>query len=563
MEMTNRSGRATGLCVFFCLAPFLLALFHEWLSAAAALVLVSFIAASVSRGDKLTIPFQPLTAAVFLLPLAFAVSSFWAVDRGLAWFGVLKFLPLPLFALLLSQVPGSTRKTMLRTIPCTAAVMTVVSGALSLIPPLSPFFLVNGRLAGFFQYPNAYAAYAAVGVTLILTREEARLFDCVPLLVLLAGIAWSGSRAVMLLLALAMLICAVFAPNVKRRRECLTVLLLCAIAAGLFLLGRNGWELSAAARSLTHRSSTVYGRLLYDRDALMMILKRPFGYGYLGYAFEQGRVQTGVYSVTHVHNDFLQILLDVGWLPFAVCIWAVIAGLRRADRGGRIAASVLLAHSFVDFDLQFIALDFVLILLLMPEDGERKKRADAKPPNRAAVLCGACLIGAFSLWLGASSFLHHIGREEAAFRIYPQNTLAAMNLMRDAEGLEERAAYAEKILTWNPSCAQACRVMARSAFAGGDIEAMSRWAGEGIACAKYDLDGYLDYFDMLSYALSLYRQAGDKVSESWCLDRLAAISERLREVKETTSPLAWKIADQPKLDLPEEYELRLNEYGIK
>ena len=576
MKLTDNLRRETewGLCAVFCAAPFLLALFHEWLSALAAAVLAGMAAAAGWRGKKLTVPVRPMTAAVLLLPIAYAVSSFGAADRGMAWFGVLKFLPLPLFCLLLAQVllaqasgPASAtaaapasdtvRKKLLRTVPWTAAVMTVLSGALSFLPSLAPLYLVNGRLAGFFQYPNAYAAYAAAGTVLILTREEERgKLDLIPLPVLLLGIAWSGCRAVMILTAAAMILCAVTAPSGKRRAECLTAAVLAFGAAALVLLARNGWEISALFGSLTRRSSTVYGRLLYDLDALPVIAKHPLGLGYLGYAFRQGSFQTGVYTVTHVHNDYFQLLLDAGWLPFAVCLWAVIAGLRRADRGSRIAASVLLAHALVDFDLQFVAMDFLLILLLTPEN-EGKPGRGSVTLGKPAVLTCACLVCAFSLWLGASSFLHYIGREDAALRVYPRHTQAAMNLMRDADGPEARAEYAGRILTWNDSCAQAYRVMARSAFAEGRIEAMARYAEAGIACSRFELAGYLDYFDMLFYALGLCRQAGDQTGEAWCRARLEAIPEMLREVKASASPLAWKLTDQPELDLPEEYELRL------
>ena len=551
----NKSVQNIGkeILAVFCISPFLLGLFHEWLSALVTLLLLFLIGNTVHHNQKMTISSTPLLLVSMLLPLAFVLTSFWAVDRGMAWFGVLKFLPLPLFTLLLAQVSGSTRKKMLRTIPWTAAVMTILAGALSFIPSLAPFFLVNGRLAGFFQYPNSYAVYLLVGTTLILTQEGRRFREYILLLILLGGIAWSGSRAVMLLLAMALILCSILAPSKKNRLENLSLTILCALAVILYLLGRNSWEFAAAFSSLTRRSSTVIGRLLYDRDALPVILRHPLGLGYLGYAFKQGSFQTGVYTVTHVHNDFFQILLDIGWLPFVVCVWAMITGLRRADRGTRIAASVLLAHSLVDFDLQFVALDFVLILLLMPENENRHTVS----LNQAAMLACACLIGVFSLWLGSSSFLHYIGQEEAALRIYPRNTFAALTLMSEADGTKDRAAYAEKILTWNTSCAQAYRVRARTAFSQGDIEGMIQYAEAGIKCSRYELDGYLDYFDMLSYAITMFRQVGDGYSEAYCCSRLASIPKMLKEVKETTSPLAWRITDQPELNLPEEYEIRL------
>ena len=58
----------------------------------------------------------------------------------------------------------------------------------------------------------------------------------------------------------------------------------------------------------------------------------------------------------------------------------------------------------------------------------------------------------------------------------------------------------------------------------------------------------------------IFRQVGNKYSEDYCRARLASIPEMLDEVKETTSPLAWWITDQPELNLLEEYEIRLVDY---
>ena len=54
--------------------------------------------------------------------------------------------------------------------------MTVLSGGLSLIPPLNGFFTVNSRLAGFFQYPNTFALYLLAGIILTGSRTGFVLF---------------------------------------------------------------------------------------------------------------------------------------------------------------------------------------------------------------------------------------------------------------------------------------------------------------------------------------------------------------------------------------------------
>ena len=105
-------------------------------------------------------------------------------------------------------------------------------------------------------------------------------------------------------------------------------------------------------------SSTWKGRILYDLDALKMIAKYPFGMGYHGYAYVQGRMQTGVYKTLFVHNDWLQAALDLGILP-AVLFAAVM--LRQLLKGSQSSMQkqillLIMLHMLVDFDLQFTAI---------------------------------------------------------------------------------------------------------------------------------------------------------------------------------------------------------------
>lgn len=144
-----------------------------------------------------------------------------------------------------------------------------------------------------------------------------------------------------------------------------------------------------SGRFLTYSLSpgTFYGRLLYYRDALPVILKHPLGLGYLGYFETQGSFQTGVYTVMHVHNDLLQIFLDAGWLPGILCIVSFVRMLTGgAKKKGaehrlplRMIVTVIVLHSLLDFDLQFVSVVFVLLLCmadLSPEKELYKQTGD-------------------------------------------------------------------------------------------------------------------------------------------------------------------------------------------
>ena len=90
----------------------------------------------------------------------------------------------------------------------------------------------------------------------------------------------------------------------KRLRIPLMLLLAACVAAALLFVAITGNQ-DTIGRFLTIslESSTLMGRLLYYRDVLPVILKHPFGLGYMGYYYAQGGFQTGVYATKFVHNE--------------------------------------------------------------------------------------------------------------------------------------------------------------------------------------------------------------------------------------------------------------------
>ena len=550
----NKNGSYLLLSAVFCAAPFLTGVFREWQSALVSLLLAAVIAVRTAESRKLRLARTPLTYAAVLLPAAFAVSALWAADRGMALVGMIKFLPLPLFAAALTQYGPEKRDRLLDALPYCGAAMTAASLALCLVPSLRELVTVNGRLAGAFQYPNTFALYLLAGAAAALYGRKPSAMRASAALISAAGIVMSGSRAAILLMIAFLPAYVVSLKDKKTRLKAALIAAagLAAAAAAVFIAG--GDSVISRITTLSWRSSTVIGRLLYDVDALPVILKNPFGLGYLGYYFRQGGFQTGVYSVMHVHNDIFQLPLDVGWIPAALFGWAVVSSLKRADKRKRMLTAVILLHSAVDFDLQFVAVDLVLLTALT-YDGEKSFDLSAK---QTAAGCAAA--GLLSLWLGSASLMYSLRAYDIAAGIYPGYTLAYLSKLGEDEGAAKNA-DAGRIAALNGSCAPAYRVLARSAFAEGDVTGMIKYAEKGISLSKYDLAGYLDYIDMLSIAADMFRRSGDAESEAFCRARLAGIPAALEEVKRSTSPLAWMITDRPELDLPPEYTEKINGNG--
>lgn len=508
-------------------------------------VLLAILVWGGFRGKEIIIPRGGLFFSTLLLVVSFAVSALWAVDRGMALLGFVKFLPLPLFVLLTAQ-PDGRETDALSLLPPLGAGMTVLSFVLGRIPALTSYFFVNHRLSGFFQYPNTFALFLLLGVAYLLTKEKLAVLSLTELGVLLAGIALSGSRTTFVLLIGTMLY-SIAAADKRKRRLLLSVFGIFVVVVVLYVVVTG--DVSSVGRYVTTslHSSTLLGRILYARDALPIIAAHPLGLGYLGYYFTQGSFQTGVYSVMNIHNELLQILLDVGWLPAIVCVGAVIVYWKKCGRDERLPVTLILLHSLFDFDLQFIVIDFVLLLLLQHGGGK-----SLHPPKlvAAAALPAALLC----IYVGTASFAFFIGNFDAATAIYPNYTLAWLQSLPQAETAEKMESVADHILAQNESVSLAYSAKARVAYASGDIAGMIENKQKALSLSKYQMEEYLDYFYMLEDCRERYAAAGDAKSAEICRRYLLEIPELLDAVSQGTSALAWQIADKPELTLPTAYQ---------
>ena len=534
------------------ICPFLLGCFFPWGSALISLVLIVLLLLLVRRGQLWATRSAPFLAAVSIVMFHLG-GMLWGTDRGMALIGAVQFLPLPLFVLLLEQYAPDQRTTLLRRMPYAASVMVLLSFLLSRISSLESWLLVAGRQAGFFQYPNTYAIFLLFALVLVLFGASLR-FGRLPWLVLLTlGILLSGSRIVFFLLLAVFLI---FFIREKSRKARLSVL----VIAGAAVLGSILYALLTGNRDSIGRfltssftASEFVGRLLYARDAIPVILRHPLGLGYTGYHCLQGSFQTGVYSTQHVHNEFLQLLLDVGWVPAGLFLWALWRGLRSREGGfcRKMLLAVLLLHCLLDFDTQFISITLLLFLVLDTEPQAQKRLPAGRiiRPFSAGLLT---LLALLSLWTGSASFLYYLRNPSAAVKIYPAYTAALEDLLSDASE-QDLGTLADRVLRLNQSVALAHDAKARSLFSAGSFSGMREHKLEAIRLAKYQIAEYLDYFDMLIYSHQIYLQAGDSASADRCLSLIAEIPAMLEAADARTSRLGRMIKDQPDLTLPPPY----------
>ena len=434
--------------------------------------------------------------------------------------------------------------------------MTVLSGGLSLIPPLNGFFTVNSRLAGFFQYPNTFALYLLAGIIVLLAKEKWEMRKVFILLILSVGIILTGSRTGFVLFAVTVL-CFCFVLSDRRIRISLAGgLVLIAAAAGIYTYITG--DTSSVGRFLTtsFSSSTFLGRILYFKDAVPVILTHPFGLGYLGYYFSQGAFQTGVYSVVNVHNELLQILLDIGWIPAVIFVWAVFRGIRRGNLQSRLVALAIMLHSMFDFNLQFLSICFILFTSIDQDESMSvfRVRSNSGKSGKIIMAASTVVIGCISLYFGIASGLYYLKMYSTAAALYPGYTNAWMQILMQAEDADEMETTADKILVMNPSNPLANNAKARAAYSRGDFGSMIEYKSRALEYYRYNLEEYLDYFNMLYVGYQLYMQNDDPESAGICAEQIQTIPEMIDEVTDQTDPMAYEIADKPDLELPQEYK---------
>ena len=537
------------LKIFIAAAPFLIGVYYEWASCLVCILLIGYLRYCFKMKGKIQISWSlPLFAAA-LIPVAYGISALWAVDSGMALLGMVKFLPLPLFVLAVQQTEKEERESLTDYVPASGMIMVILSWVLGLIPVLEIYFRVNGRLAGFFQYPNTFALYLLVGIIILLSKEQWNKVKVLDLLVLLTGILLTGSRTGFILLVVTILHFCFWIREKKARLGLLGILALLMAVTGIYVLisGNTG----AIGRYLTasFSSSTFLGRILYYKDALPVILRHPFGLGYMGYYFTEGSFQTGVYSVVNIHNELLQFLLDIGWIPTGILAWVLIKGIISGKRKEQLIIIVILLHSMLDFNLQFLSIVFILFSVIGIREKNEKKNA-----RKGALIVGTVLISGASFYFGLDSALYYLKQYSASATLYPGNTNAWMHLLGKAEDVEEMDEIAEKILVMNPDNPLANSAKARVSYANGDFGNVITYKELALEYYRYDLEEYLDYFNMLYVGYQLYMENNDPSSAEVCREELLKIPNMLEEVLSETDSLAYQIQDKPELELPEEYQ---------
>jgi O-antigen ligase len=209
-----------------------------------------------------------------------------------------------------------------------------------------------------------------------LVPERGRIMAGIAAAIMIGTIFLSGSRGGMIAIFAEL---ALFATVLFRQKKRVRIAI-AAVAFAVVLVSLLSWlggkELTARVSSISSEARTEISggmRLSIDRDALQMFRQRPvLGWGLRTFpvVYPQFRSFYTNFFVNEAHNDYMQLLTEMGLLGFAVMVWFLVVLYRRAL--GKIAnwttkvtgavtlacvlgATGILVHSFFDFNLQIPA----------------------------------------------------------------------------------------------------------------------------------------------------------------------------------------------------------------
>lgn len=287
------------------------------------------------------------------------------------------------------------------------------------------------RLQFTFQYANAAGSWFAAAALLAQDREEVRArrmaLPCVTALLLTRSMGALGLYGILQLVRLyrrrelwrelvlthaAAVLCA-GALLAVRGWLCLPVLaavyglgwyqeklLPAAVYLKLHWLGLIAGGAGAAVLLVSRRHSalTLVERLVQILDGLNAAVHYPLlGVGAGNWDRYRPLFQSAQYSSTLVHSGIVQIGVDAGLPAMALAAAFFLLAWRRRGRSPSeaLACCLLAGHSLLDFTLQFLPIDLLLLALLFAGEGRKPaKNGPVRPVLlAAAVLCAGMLYG--------------------------------------------------------------------------------------------------------------------------------------------------------------------------
>lgn len=537
----------------FWLAFFCVGLFHEIPAYLWGAVAGGFVCFTAVRRGTLRVRGGVCSWCLLGVVGCALLTQIWSVDRGssLSEFG--KLLVCLIGGVLLWQVSDQQRQRLKEDLPLIMGAVVLVGIPAYFLPVLQKYFFADGnRLGSLLQYPNTMALLCLVSLIILFHRAANGrrawyVFVCAA--VLLVGIFLSGSRIVFVLCVLTVLVYLIALKPL--RRFLLIGGVVAAAAVGLYLAFTGDFDVVGRFATMLSDNNSLLCRFLYVQDALPMLKDHPLGMGGGGYAALAGSYASGVYGVRYVHNDILQLALDWGIPAMLLFLIAFFRSFWRGNLEHRTVLSVIFAHAFLDFDLQFPAVVLTLLLFADCYSGPvlRLKNAERRfLGGVAAILCAVLFYG------GGALLPAQLGYAGVTLTLLPWDTTLRCDILEQTQDVESAQRLAQAVLRRNPYSAEALSAMGTVCFAQGNGADAGAYYLRAIRQQPYEKSLYEQLIRATSKSISDADSAGDYETMAVLMEQIRQAEQVRRTTLQNTSKLGWRVEHKPDLKFSEETE---------
>lgn len=517
--------------------------FYDFCVYAIGVIILVLLFLKLGKDKKSRIVKNEILYCNIIFCISAAISVFAGINKGVAWLGFLRVLVIAIWIFYLMQFTKREKEESLTIIPWVCGIMVFV-GLVSfllkeILPEVTALFWQADRFGGTFQYSNTCALFILISMLLLAKNENVKKKELVLFDVLLIGLFLTGSKGGILLLIPVFI--WIMITNKTFRKNGIIMLVILLVGGMVYAVITKDFQNIGRIYTLFTNQSTLYGRMLYIKDALPILIKNPLGIGYMGYSALQSSVQTGVYTSIFVHNDWIQMGLDYGWLfLFAVITIVVMQFVKgKQDRTNKVILLLVCIYSFMEFHLQYLSIVMIIFLLFdFSEKNIIENKKTVARENQIFAVLGLLLLGYFAV----ESLFSYAGMHNKAISMYPYDTRVKEMILQEEKNKEEAVLQAAEILKINPYSSQSYNVLAYGALMDGMFDEAINYKIRVVEIEKYNTTEYSDFIDMLD----IIRKSDDsEYTKMLCKDGEERIIHLIEETKENTSALAYKLRDKP------------------
>lgn len=518
---------------------------YQWLAFSLLIYGILFIWAMGNQG--LLVPKSVTTYYLVAMSCLHLLAYVYVAERGMLAFGVLKFILLLSVYLLLRQ-PSMERFydkliigfVMVMAFMAWLSIVAMMTGSFR-----SMALVVNDRLSGNFQYANTMAVMCGVAVLLSLNKSWKVTYKLVAITGLVVAMCLTFSRGGILL---SMVIIGVYALIEVRDYSDWLIMAISMIAAMIFiqLIGDRATVERLAVG--VENASEWQTRLLYYKDGLTMLKDRWYGFGSNGYFYHQSFYQTGsTYHVKYIHSGLLQIGLDVGIIAsFISAFWMAYSVIKQKDWAKRCGLTLIVIHSCIDFDLQYVAVWLVVILLSI-NVSEPTPHRSWQLSNKLVAASLGCLILLTGYFLTANIYYENEDYQEAV-HLYPWYTEAYRKLMLSDEEADDLAMYAGELIQLNPYVTEGYEPLRLDAIAKGQYETALMYSEMKVYYSPLLIENHETYSRMLLLNATYAHSHEDDAKAKTYLQSILMMPDELAKLA-NKKDTAYNVKHKPQLTM--------------